>query len=139
MKKKNNSTSFFTVLFAFVMGGVLMLGILKWTPVLDEVVGNGTNKSTIIDNKTQVYEKTSLAASVDKIKDAVMTVNGYTNGQLASTGTAFVYKKDDKYYVEQSLKGIYESSETEFAIVENFVKEKINSKKAEEAKTEEND
>lgn len=97
MKKKNNSTSFFTVLFAFVMGGVLMLGILKWTPVLDEVVGNGTNKSTIIDNKTQVYEKTSLAASVDKIKDAVMTVNGYTNGQLASTGTAFVYKKDDKY------------------------------------------
>ncbi len=96
MKQKNSFNSIFNTVFSFVIGGLVMLAILKWTPILNEVVD--TNQGTsIVKNKTQIYEKSSLAASVEKAYDSVMVVNGYSNGQLASTGTAFVYKKDDKY------------------------------------------
>lgn len=71
-----------------------MLGIIKWTPILDQISEGG---NTIVNNGTQVYEKSSLAPSVEKIYDAVMVVNGYQGSQLASTGTAFVYKVDAKY------------------------------------------
>ena len=94
MKKQNSFKSLFTIVFAFVIGGVVMLGILKWTPILNEAV---SGNETIVNNKTQIYEKNSLAASVEKLYDAVMVVNGYKRDQLASTGTAFVYKKDAKY------------------------------------------
>ena len=94
MKKQNSFRSLFNIIFAFVIGGVVMLAILKWTPILNEAVGDN---ETIVNNKTQVYEKSSLAPSVEKLYDAVMVVNGYKRGQLVSTGTSFVYKKDDKY------------------------------------------
>ena len=94
MKKQSSFKSIFTIVFSFVIGGVVMLGILKWTPILNEAVGNN---ETIVNNKTQVYEKSSIAASVEKLYDSVMVVNGYKKDQLASTGTAFVYKKDNKY------------------------------------------
>lgn len=92
MKKKNNYI--FTMIFSFIVGGLFMLGILKWTPVLGEIAEGG---NTTINNGTQVFEKSSLAASVEKIYDAVMVVNGYEGSQLSSTGTSFVYKTDAKY------------------------------------------
>ena len=95
MIDKNSYSKIFTIVFSFVLGGVLMLAILKWTPVLDQTLGNGS--VTTYKNKTQIYEKNSLAAAVDKVYDAVMVVNAYNNSQLASTGTAFVYKTDNKY------------------------------------------
>ncbi len=92
MKKNNNMA--LTMIFSFIVGGLFMLGILKWTPVLGEITEGG---NTVINNGTQVFEKSSLATSVDKIYDAVMVVNGYEGSQLASTGTAFVYKTDANY------------------------------------------
>lgn len=94
MKKQSNAKFVFTMIFSFVVGGLVMLGLLKWTPILGKV---SEGNPQIINNKTQVYEKSSLAPAVEKLADSVMVVNGYTRGQLASTGTAFVYKKDDKY------------------------------------------
>ncbi len=94
MKKKNNLA--LTIIFSFIVGALFMLGVLKWTPVLSEISSEG-NGVTTINNGTQVYEKSSLAASVEKVYDAVMVVNGYQGNQLASTGTAFVYKTDAKY------------------------------------------
>lgn len=84
------------IIFSFVMGGIVMFSILKWTPIISEVIGT-SNSTVITKNGTHVYEKTSLAASVEKIYDAVVVVEGYKNEQLASTGTGFVYKLDDKY------------------------------------------
>ena len=95
MIEKTNFKQIFTIIFSFVLGGVIMLAILKWTPVLDQTLGSGNIET--YKNKTEVYEKSSLAASVNKIYDAVMVVNGYNNSQLSSTGTAFVYKTDNKY------------------------------------------
>ena len=93
MKKDSNFKTMFLVIFSFIVGCLVILVILKWTPILDDVLTTNTE----VINNSQVYEKSSLATSVEKIYDAVMVVNGYQSGQLASTGTAFVYEKDDKY------------------------------------------
>lgn len=63
------------------------MAILKWSPLLDIEPIETTN----------TYEKNSLAASVDKVKDSVMGVNCFQDGNVTGTGTAFVYKKDSKY------------------------------------------
>ncbi len=84
------------IIFSFVIGGIVTLSLLKWTPLLSEVIGSSSN-TVITKNGTQIYEKTSLAASVEKVYDAVVVVKGYTSNQLASTGTGFVYKVDDNY------------------------------------------
>lgn len=96
--KKNNEYGklVFLVVFSFVIGGVVMFGLLKWTPIISEVLGS-SNNTVVTKNGTQVYEKGSLAASVEKIYDAVVVVQGYKNEQIASSGTAFVYKTDNKY------------------------------------------
>lgn len=82
-------------IFAFVVGGICMLGIIKWTPLVDELLGN--NKTIVTKNGTQVYEKSSLATSVEKAYNSVVMISGYKNDTLASTGTGFVYKTDEKY------------------------------------------
>lgn len=95
MKNKENIKLVPLIIFSFVIGGIVTLSILKWTPILDQIIGN--RNTVITKNGTQVYEKGSLAASVEKIYDAVVVVQSYANNQLASTGTGFVYKTDDKY------------------------------------------
>lgn len=98
MNKNDNIKTIFMIAFSFVIGGIVTISLLKWTPLLSEIMKTSNNTNTVITkNGTQVYEKTSLAPSVEKIYDAVAVVEGYQNNQLASTGTGFVYKTDDKY------------------------------------------
>ena len=94
-KVKNDLILFLIVTFSFVMGGVITLGILKFTPIMSYIVD--TSGTIITRNDTQVYEKNSLAASVEKIYDATVLIQAYKNDTLASTGTGFVYKVDSKY------------------------------------------
>lgn len=96
MKKKENVKTIFLVVFSFVMGGIIMFALLKWTPLVSEVLGT-SGETMVTRNDTQVYEKNSLAAAVDKIYDAVAMVSAYQKDTLTSTGSAFVYKTDNKY------------------------------------------
>lgn len=96
--KKNNKSDLKLIgiiVFSFVIGGIVTLSILKWTPLLSEVIGSSS--TVVTKNETQVYEKASLAPSVEKIYDAVVVVQGYLRNSLASTGTGFVYKVDNDY------------------------------------------
>ena len=95
MKKRENTKLIFLIVFSFVIGGVIMFALLKWTPLISEVLG--TSNTVVTRNDTQVYEKNSLAAAVDKVYDAVVMVSSYENDSLVSTGSGFVYKTDDKY------------------------------------------
>lgn len=97
-RNKSNSSFklFFVIVVSFVVGGVVMLSLLKFTPLLNEVLG-GSTSTTVTKNKTQVYEKGSLAASVEKVYDAVVLVQTYKSNQLSGSGTGFVYKTDSKY------------------------------------------
>lgn len=96
MRKKENVKIIFLVIFSFVMGGIIMFSLLKWTPIVSEILGT-TGSTVVTKNGTQVYEKNSLAASVDKIYDAVVMIKAYNNDTPTSTGTGFVYKTDNKY------------------------------------------
>jgi len=95
VKKKENMKTIALVVFSFVMGGIIMFALLKWTPLVSQILGT-TGETVVTKNGTQIYEKNSLAAAVDKIYDAVAMVSAYQNDTLASTGSAFVYKTDDK-------------------------------------------
>ena len=57
MKKKNNDTIKLLpiIVFSFVIGGIITLSILRWTPILDQVIGN--RNTVITKNGTQIYEK----------------------------------------------------------------------------------
>lgn len=96
MKKKEEMKTIFLIIFSVVMGGIIMFALLKWTPLVSEVLGT-SGDTVVTKNTTQVYEKNSLAASVDKIYDAVTMVSSYRNDTLVSTGSAFVYKTDNRY------------------------------------------
>lgn len=99
-QEKNVGTNgfklFFIIVISFVIGGLVMLSLLKFTPLLNEIIGASSN-TVVTKNKTQVYEKGSLAASVDKIYDAVVLIQCYQSDELASSGTGFVYKTDSNY------------------------------------------
>ena len=73
-----------------------MFALLKWTPLVSQVIGT-SGENVVTRNDTQIYEKNSLAAAVDKVYDAVAMVSAYEQNSLISTGSAFVYKTDDKY------------------------------------------
>lgn len=95
-KKKHTTEKInlsFIIIFSFVVGGVITLALLKWTPLLDDI----TSSNTTSKGKNVVYEKTSLAAAVDNIYNAVVMVESYKDEEEYSTGTGFIYKTDDKY------------------------------------------
>ena len=97
-KEKSGFGTFLLMVLSFIVGGIAMIGLIQYTPLLDELGVNTNSTNTVVTkNKTQVYEKGSLAASVEKVYDAVATVRCYTNDELGSTGTGFVYKTDKKY------------------------------------------
>ena len=89
MKKSNNKLVFLMVL-SFLIGSIVTIVIIKFSPILN-------NNTVITKNGTQIYEKNSLAAAVDKVYDAVVLIKGYQNDEQSSTGTGFIYKVDNKY------------------------------------------
>lgn len=103
VKKKNPSLLklFFTVVLAIVVGSVIVISILKWTPLLSkldtEVSSSSNDKITTNTKKNTVYEKSSLAAAIENVYDSVVMVQSYKNGEVQSTGTGFIYKKDSNY------------------------------------------
>lgn len=97
---KKNSKMVFLIAFSFVIGGIVTLSILKWTPLLSSLMttsASTTTTSGTTANRTEVVEKSSIATAVEKTSPAVVMVDGFKNGEEASTGTGFVYKTDDKY------------------------------------------
>lgn len=101
MKKNNGALKiFFVVLFAVVTGLLIVISILKFTPVFSRIESSVNNSdSKIVTNKSKntVYEKSSLAAAIENVYDSVVTVRNYKGDEEQSTGTGFIYKKDDKF------------------------------------------
>ncbi len=87
---KNNGKEIILIIVSFLVGGLFMLGLVAYTPLIN-------HNYIITKNGTQIYEKGSLSASVEKIYDAVVVVQNYSHGELDNSGTGFVYKIDEKY------------------------------------------
>ena len=60
----------------------------------------GTTTNTINTSSVNITETNSIADAVEKVYDAVVVVESYYKGELYSTGTGFVYKKEgNKAYI----------------------------------------
>ena len=80
------------VIIGILIGIILILVVAKYTDLLSstQVIKQNSKNKTIV-------EKNSISSSVEKARNSVVMVEGYQNGQLASTGTGFIYKTDSKY------------------------------------------
>ena len=60
-----------------------------------------TYNNKVVVEKTEkvveVVENDTIQSSISKIYDATILVESYNKNNLVSTGTGFVYKKDNKY------------------------------------------
>ena len=92
-KRQNNNRNglllFIIVLFAFGLG----MGIMY---EYKEKTSKTVTKNRVISQNTVTEE--AMEDAIDKIYDAVLCIEVLNDsGEAASTGTGFVYEKDDKY------------------------------------------
>lgn len=87
MKKTNIGVILIvSILLSFICGALGSYLIMENIP----------SKSTIIKSgSTTLTEENSIAGGVSNVYDAVVVVEGINKGQLASTGTGFIYKQLD--------------------------------------------
>lgn len=87
-KKRKILGYFLFYVFTIVSAILAVILYLKYFPVESKVIKENVNK-------TVVTEK-GIENAISSVYDAVVTVQSYYNGELAGTGSGFVYKKDDK-------------------------------------------
>ena len=94
MEKKNNNVVVLVVavLLSFISGTIGSYLVITNVPSVSK---------QIIENVSKLdYTENSIADSVEKVYDAVVVVVSYNKGQKISTGTGFVYKKNNnKAYI----------------------------------------
>ncbi len=87
---KHKVTYIVAIICALFVGIIGTILCIKYIPNTTVVHDDGTKKNVT------VTETNTLKAAIDKVYDAVYVIESYQNGQQISTGTGFVYKKDDK-------------------------------------------
>ena len=94
LKKQEISISIvivLAILFSLISGGLGACFIVAATSGTTTKTSGGITKSTAILNETN-----SISMAVEKVYDAVVVIEVYNeNDDLVSTGTGFVYKKED--------------------------------------------
>ena len=119
MTKKEHLKELLLIVLSFIMGSLITILILKYN-----LIDIGSH--TIIKDGTQIYEKTSLAPSVDKIKDAVLEILCLENKEAKNNGTGFVYKVDEKYaYVLDNALYAYPEKNTILLLEGNGMKDGV--------------
>lgn len=85
--KKNIAGCIVSSVVTFFVGVIgTYLVVMNFNPTTENVIKN-IKSVEVVDN--------SIADAVEKVYDAVVVVEAYSNGALKSTGTGFVYKKND--------------------------------------------
>lgn len=89
-KRKNNNLLILTlsVLISFICGTIGSYIVITKVPSVSKSIVENVSKVELTEN--------SIALSVEKAYDGVVTVVSYSNNQKISTGSGFIYKKDDK-------------------------------------------
>ena len=77
-----------SMLLSFVCGAIAAYLIVSNSNVAVESVVKNITTSELVEN--------SISSSVDKVYSSTVIVVAYKDGKQISTGTGFVYKKDDK-------------------------------------------
>ena len=89
---KNKFGYFIVIIISLFVGCICTLIVLNNYGLL--------NKKEEKINKTikevNIKEDNTISSSIDKIYDAVVVVQTYSNDKLTGTGTGFYYKKDEE-------------------------------------------
>ena len=87
---KNKIAYIATIILSVSLGVIGTIAVYKKIPQETTVkTVNSTN------NNVSFTETNSIKSAIDEIYDAVVVVETYKNNTLFSTGTGFIYKKDD--------------------------------------------
>lgn len=78
-----------SLVIIFLMGTIVFL-------IYKDKDSQTVNTNTTNTNVT-ITENDTLKEAIAKVYDAVVVVESYSNGQLYSTGSGFIYKVDDQY------------------------------------------
>ena len=84
--KKQEKKEIILIISSFLVGGLVMYLIMS-----------NVTKNVIIKDKTKIYDKSSLATSVEKVYETAVVVESYNGSSLDTTGSGFFYKSDNKY------------------------------------------
>lgn len=88
-KNKNFMKNFVLVISVFVLGALIMYGIIyRYPQQFSTIVTKEESNVTITD--------AGIADAVAKVYDSVVIVSTYVNNTLTSTGTGFVYLVEDE-------------------------------------------
>ncbi len=98
-KKKTDNVNIGTIIIVIVLLS-LVSGLLGATLVLKSIGEGATTNNGVTTSTLALNEPNSISTAVSKIYDAVVVVEAYQKEKLASTGTGFVYKKNNgKAYI----------------------------------------
>ena len=86
---KEKTKNIITVILAFFIGIMGTLVVMKYIPQKQQ-------QTTQTTQTVNITETNTLKSAIEKIYDAVTLVETYKNNNTISTGTGFVYKKDEK-------------------------------------------
>lgn len=119
-KKKNKASKFLKPLIMILIAFALGAGLMYWYSVSNPTVI--TKDRTVSEIKVT---EVAMEDAIDKVYDSVLcieTVSG--DGAVISTGTGFVYNKDDKYgYVLTNAHVVSEGSTIQGVLSNNNVVE----------------
>lgn len=88
---KNKLIYAVTIILTFFIGVMGTIVVLKYAPNQQE-----TKTITETTSNVNITETDSIKTAINEIYDAVVVVETYKNNTVYSTGTGFVYKKDEK-------------------------------------------
>ena len=78
-----------SIIISFFIGIIGTVLVIKYTPTNEKIINTQTDKTV------SITEENTIKESINKIYDAVVLVETYKNNTGISTGTGFVYKKDE--------------------------------------------
>lgn len=90
--------SLVTIVVAFLMGGAVMyyfVEINEKNQMNSNYIVPTYTTGVIKCNNDITIDETGISTAVGEIYDATVTIQNYRNGKLASSGSGFIYKKDD--------------------------------------------
>lgn len=85
-----------TILVAVLIGSGITYAVIANPFAKTQEAGALGCQYTACENRV-IVDNTGISSAVDKAYDAVVMVKNIQQGQLAGTGSGFVYKTDDKY------------------------------------------
>lgn len=77
--------------------GIVVIIVVLFAGIMGTLYFTKGEAKTTTNKNVTISESDSIHEAVEKVYDSVVLINAYQNNQVASSGSGFVYKKDNKY------------------------------------------